>query len=308
MRLAPRRFGDSCGGGNGGRPRAGRLAHHRDVVVGADRVAREPGIRGHRGPAAARGRGQGAAACSTQRWSRGGRLVPVGRRPVPGTVAQLWRRSGQSTAGHSSRPGPVDRQPIPPGHAVGPGPQWPAGVAWVFSGLTPSQGAPMPGTLDLWSDTGDPGSMPRREEPSHGILDPVAKMLRLPFGTPEFIDRIVTGGVNQVGRRTLRMLITTWDAAGGGPFAASAIASTGMAKTAEIVQSMFVGPVFGPLLKVLGADKAAMRASLCASQLVGLGIMRYGIRSEPLHSMSVDMIVDAIGPTMQRYLVGDITK
>ena len=91
-------------------------------------------------------------------------------------------------------------------------------------------------------------------------------------------------------------------------FASSAIASTGMAKTAETVQSMFVGPVFGPLLKVLGADKVATRASLCASQLVGLGIMRYGIRSEPLHSMSVDAIVDAIGPTMQRYLVGDITR
>ncbi|ETB45406.1 hypothetical protein N602_00150, partial [Mycobacterium avium subsp. hominissuis 10-5606] len=162
--------------------------------------------------------------------------------------------------------------------------------------------------LDLCPTTGDPDTMPRREEPSHGLLDPVAKMLRLPFGTPEFIDRIVTGGVNQVGRRTLRMLITTWDAAGGGPFAASAIASTGMAKTAEIVQGMFIGPVFGPLLRILGADKVAVRASLCASQLVGLGIMRYGIRSEPLHSMSVDAIVDAIGPTVQRYLVGDITR
>ena len=31
-----------------------------------------------------------------------------------------------------------------------------------------------------------------------------------------------------------------------------------------------------------------------------------GLRSEPLHSMSVDAVVDAIGPTMQRYLVGDI--
>jgi hypothetical protein len=40
--------------------------------------------------------------------------------------------------------------------------------------------------------------------------------------------------------------------------------------------------------------------------LVGLGIMRYGVRSEPLHSMSVDALVDAIGPTLQRYLVGDI--
>ncbi len=131
-------------------------------------------------------------------------------------------------------------------------------------------------------------------------------MLRLPFGTSEFIDRIVTGSANQMGRRTLHLLITTWDAAGGGPFAASAIASTGMAKTVEIVEGMFIGPIFGPLLRILGADKVAVRASLCASQLVGLGMMRYGLRSEPMHSMSVDALVDAIGPTMQRYLVGDI--
>jgi len=148
--------------------------------------------------------------------------------------------------------------------------------------------------------------MARRVEPSRGLLDPVAKMLRLPFGTSEFIDRIVTGSANQVGRRTLHLLITTWDAAGGGPFAASAIASTGMAKTVEIVEGMFIDPIFGPLLRILGADKVAVRASLCASQLVGLGMMRYGLRSEPMHSMSVDALVDAIGPTMQRYLVGDI--
>lgn len=148
--------------------------------------------------------------------------------------------------------------------------------------------------------------MTRGEEPSRRFRDPVAKMLRFPFGTPDFVDRIVTGGAHQVGRRTLHLLITTWDAAGGGPFAASAIASTGMAKTTEIVQGMFVGPVFNPVLKMLGADKAAVRASLCASQLVGLGIMRYVVRSEPLHSMPVDEIVDAIGPTMQRYLVGEI--
>jgi hypothetical protein len=153
---------------------------------------------------------------------------------------------------------------------------------------------------------GNPGNMARNEEPSRGLLDDVAKMLRLPFRTPEFIDRIFTGSVNQVGRRTLYMLITTWDAAGGGPFAASAIASTGLSKTAEVVQSMLIGPVFNPLLKMLGADKIAVRASLCASQLVGLGIMRYGVRSEPLHSMTVEQLVDAIGPTMQRYLVGKI--
>jgi hypothetical protein len=161
--------------------------------------------------------------------------------------------------------------------------------------------------LDLWPNPGDPDSVARQEKPSRGLLDPVARRLRLPFGTPEFIDRIISGAQNEAGRRTLHMLITTWDFAGGGPFAASAIASAGLAKTVDLVQALFTGPIFNPLLKALGADQIKFRASLCASQVVGLGIMRYAIRSEPIHSMDVDTLVDAVAPTLQRYLLGDIS-
>jgi Tetracyclin repressor-like, C-terminal domain len=161
--------------------------------------------------------------------------------------------------------------------------------------------------LELRSHCAHPDSVAGREKPSRGILDPVARMLRLPFGTPDFIDRIIRGGVNQAGRRTLQMLLTTWDATGGGPFAASAIATAGLAKTADIAQGLFIGPVFDPLLKALGADQITFRASLCASQVVGLGIMRYGVRVEPIHSMDVNTLVDAVAPTLQRYLVGEIS-
>jgi hypothetical protein len=140
-----------------------------------------------------------------------------------------------------------------------------------------------------------------------GRVDPVSKLLRLPWSTRDFIDRVVTGSVNQAGRRTLRMLITTWDMAGGGPFAASAVTSTGLAKTVDIVEKSLTVPIFTPLLKKLGADKVKLRASLCASQLVGLGVMRYAVRSEPLHSMDVDTLVDAVAPTLQRYLTGDLS-
>jgi Tetracyclin repressor-like, C-terminal domain len=161
--------------------------------------------------------------------------------------------------------------------------------------------------LELRQRCAHPDSVAPPEIPFRGILDPVARKLRLPFGTPEFIDRIIRGGVNQAGRRTLHMLITTWDATGGGPFAASAIATAGLAKTVEVAQSLFIGPVFDPLLKALGADKSTLRASLCASQIVGVGIMRYGVRVEPIHSMDVDALVDAVAPTLQRYLVGEIS-
>jgi hypothetical protein len=146
-----------------------------------------------------------------------------------------------------------------------------------------------------------------RENPFRGILDPVARKLHLPFGTRDFIDKIVRGGVDQAGRRTLQMLLTTWDVTGGGPFAASAIATAGLAKTVDIAQGLFIGPVFNPLLKALGADQIAFRASLCASAVVGLGIMRYGVRVEPIHSMDVDSLVNAMAPTLQRYLIGDIS-
>jgi hypothetical protein len=161
--------------------------------------------------------------------------------------------------------------------------------------------------LELCRRYAHPGNVTGREKPSRGILDEVARKLRLPFGTPEFIDRIIRGGVNQAGRRTLQMLLTTWDATGGGPFAASAIATAGLAKTVEIAQGLFIGPVFDPLLKALGADQVTLRASLCASQIVGVGIMRYGVRVEPIHSLDVDTLVDAVAPTLQRYLVGEIS-
>ncbi|WP_343572285.1 hypothetical protein [Mycobacterium sp.] len=149
--------------------------------------------------------------------------------------------------------------------------------------------------------------MAANDKPSRGILDPVARKLRLPFGTPEFIDRVIRGSVNQAGRRTLYMLLSTWDVTGGGPFAASAIATAGLAKTVDIAQGLFIGPVFNPVLKKLGADHVTFRASLCASQVVGLGIMRYGVCVEPIHSLDVDTLVDAVAPTLQRYLIGDIT-
>jgi NNP family nitrate/nitrite transporter-like MFS transporter len=103
------------------------------------------------------------------------------------------------------------------------------------------------------------------------------------------------------------VLITTWDMVGGGPFAASSVATVGLSKTVDTVQKLFMGPVFDPLLKRLGADNVKFRASLCASQLIGLGILRYAIRSEPIASMKAEALADAMAPTLRRYLIGNVS-
>jgi len=58
----------------------------------------------------------------------------------------------------------------------------------------------------------------------------------------------------------------------------------------------------------LGDDaEGRYRAALVASQVVGLGFTRYLLRLEPIASASIEDLVAAIGPTMQRYLSGDIS-
>ena len=53
-------------------------------------------------------------------------------------------------------------------------------------------------------------------------------------------------------------------------------------------------------------DERAARASLVASQLIGVVMSRYVLRLEPLASASPEWVVAAVGPTVQRYLTGDV--
>lgn len=57
-----------------------------------------------------------------------------------------------------------------------------------------------------------------------------------------------------------------------------------------------------------GADPAGARyrASLVASQVVGLGLTRYVLGLEPLAAADLDALVAAVGPTVDRYLTGDL--
>ena len=59
--------------------------------------------------------------------------------------------------------------------------------------------------------------------------------------------------------------------------------------------------------KRLGADDVTKRAGLCATQLVGVGVVRYVARADPIRSMTPEELADAIAPTLQRYLIGDIS-
>ena len=49
-----------------------------------------------------------------------------------------------------------------------------------------------------------------------------------------------------------------------------------------------------------------MRSRLISSQIMGLAMMRYVWKIEPVGSMTDDQLVAAVAPNLQHYIQGDI--
>jgi hypothetical protein len=54
------------------------------------------------------------------------------------------------------------------------------------------------------------------------------------------------------------------------------------------------------------AEEVALRGDLVATQVVGLVMVRYVVRLEPLASAAPDEVVRLVAPNVQRYLTGDL--
>ena len=132
-----------------------------------------------------------------------------------------------------------------------------------------------------------------------------AAAVQLPV-TPEWIrEHVLAGPVEQMAARFVRLFVTTWDHSGGGAFATLVRSAATQESAAQMLRE-FVTSVFGGIIREIGADQPELRLGLLGSQLAGLGLARYVIRLEPMASADVELLVDTIGPTLQRYLTGKI--
>jgi hypothetical protein len=77
-------------------------------------------------------------------------------------------------------------------------------------------------------------------------------------------------------------------------------------RAAAMLREFITEEILGRIARQLGTPDATLRTSLVASQLVGLIMSRYVLRVEPLASARAEVLVAAVGPTLQRYLTGDL--
>ena len=134
-----------------------------------------------------------------------------------------------------------------------------------------------------------------------------AEALELPIRPSEVYARGMAAGVDQLGATVVRAFLEAWEPP---ETRVRLMAMLRSALTNEAAMGMtrdlLVREVFGPITEALGVPDARLRATLVGSQFVGLSVLRYIGHIEPLASASVDELVAAIGPTVQRYLTGDL--
>jgi AcrR family transcriptional regulator len=131
-------------------------------------------------------------------------------------------------------------------------------------------------------------------------------VLQVPIDPTALVERLRDGPPELTGERIVRTFLAVWDATGGGPFAALVRSVTSHEGVAMALRDFFLHNLFGKVTENLAPDQADLRATLCASQIIGMGMVRYVVRFEPMASADADTVVAAVAPNLQRYLTGDI--
>jgi AcrR family transcriptional regulator len=132
--------------------------------------------------------------------------------------------------------------------------------------------------------------------------------MRLPAVPSELLQDVVGSSTDRLSEMIVRTALGLWEV--GARDTALALLRWAVTNegAARMLREFLADTILRLVASVAEPTDAELRASLVASQIVGLGITRFILRIEPIASASVDQLAQAIGPTIQRYLTGNLRE
>ena len=133
-------------------------------------------------------------------------------------------------------------------------------------------------------------------------------VVELPFQPAKVLPMLLAGDRQKIGARLARFALSVLESEQGRSRMIGLIrAATSEPAAAEVIRELITRELLIPLAEGIGSDDAAYRASLVASQIVGMAMARYIVAVEPLASRDPASVADAIAPTLQHYLTDDLS-
>ena len=123
-----------------------------------------------------------------------------------------------------------------------------------------------------------------------------------PIDAAAAIPPLLVPGLDGLGGRLVEFFVQTLESPAGSPMLALIRSAVASEAAAALTREYVEREILGRIAALLQLDQPELRASLVASQLVGLAVVRYVVRVEPLASTPAAALGDWLGPTLQRYL------
>lgn len=126
--------------------------------------------------------------------------------------------------------------------------------------------------------------------------------MRFPVVPSEVLASVRNGDPDRLGEAIVRTVLGVWETrdlrAQAEALIRSAVTND---KAAAMLRTFVTSTILATVAGLTNVEDAEYRASLVASQIIGLGIARYIVALEPLASASVDDVAAAVAPTIQHY-------
>ncbi|PWI17206.1 TetR family transcriptional regulator [Streptomyces sp. Act143] len=118
-------------------------------------------------------------------------------------------------------------------------------------------------------------------------------------------DAVLEAPLDDVGERMTRVIFGLWEnPVTRKPLLAIVRSAVNNEAAATVFRRLVSTQLLRRIAGELDAPDAELRAELAAAQLVGVAMMRYVIRIEPVASADVEQIVARVAPVVQGHLTG----
>lgn len=133
-----------------------------------------------------------------------------------------------------------------------------------------------------------------------------AAAMALPLDPATDLPTVFDGPREQMGERLVRFFLSVWgEAVTREPFLALLRSALSNEQAAGMLRGFVREGLFGRALQLVdGAPDREIRIEAAAAQLVGLALLRYVVKVEPLARASDEELVTLVAPVVQAYLVG----
>ena len=128
----------------------------------------------------------------------------------------------------------------------------------------------------------------------------------IPFVPSELAAQIVSGPIDTIGERAVRTFLLTWgDPVKRAPILALLRSAMTHDVAAALLRQFAARVMLARVVEGLQIADRELRTEAAVSHLLGIAVMRYVVRIEPIASATDEELVTLVGPVIQRYFEDD---